>query len=133
LIKKIFYVGIICTIIIQSFLISKAFKSTLERNKLERKMVELLRPYQHKKLYSFDIDIALQGRGLKFDYKNLWIKRYKNLQKGDLILFNPTKFQKQWQGKNPILNFNYFNEKYDLKIIQDCQGGWKLYQVETKF
>jgi len=131
-VKKIFYLGIVCSLILQFILIKKTFQSTLQRNQLEIEITQKLTKYQNNTLYSFDIDIALQGRGLEFDYKNLWKKRYTDLKENDLILFHPTKFQKQWQGKNPILNFDYFNKNYSLKIIEPLPKGWKLYKVQTK-
>lgn len=130
--KKFFSVGIFSIIIIQFFLIFKILDSTLQRNKLEVEMTELLKPYQGNILYSFDIDIALQGRSLTFDYKNLWRKRYFNIEKEALVLFHPTKFKKQWQDKNPILNYNYLQENYNLEIIKNCPKGWKLYRVDSK-
>ena len=131
-IKKLFYLVMIFTITFQFFLIKKTFHKTLHRNQFEIKMVSQLESHQQNTLYSFDIDIALQGRGLQFNYKNLWQKKYNDLQHGDLILFHPTKFIKQWQGKNPILNFDYFNEKYTLEVIENLPQGWQLYKVASK-
>ncbi len=128
-IKKIFYLGIIGSIILQFFFIKIAFSSILERNKFEIEITKTLKEYQNNNLYSFDVDIALQGRGLDFNYYNLWYKRYENLKENDLILFHPTKFKKQWQGKNPMLNFNYFKDNYTLKVIKELPEGWKLYKV----
>jgi len=122
-----FVVGFI--IIAQTVLVTKAFKPILERNHFELKIAELLKPYQYQKLYSFDIDIALKGRNLKFDYKNLWEKRYTNFKEGDLVLFHPTKFEKQWNNKNPMLNWSYLNSNYQLKTILNCPNGWKLYRI----
>ena len=95
-------------------------------------MAELLEPYQGNILYSFDIDIAIQSRGLKFDYRNLWRKRYFNIENEALVLFHPTKFKKQWKDENPILNFNYLQENYNLKIIENYSEGWILYKIGFK-
>jgi len=129
-IKNLFGIGIVLSIILQFFLIAKIFKSTLDRNNFEIEMANLLQPYQQKTLYSFDVDIALQGRDLDFNYINLWYKRYYNLQKGDLILFHPTKFKEQWQGRNPMLNFNHFKDNYKLIVLKELPQGWKLYKIE---
>lgn len=130
--KKLFYFGIFLIIIFQFFLIFKILENTLQRNKLEIEMAELLEPYQGNILYSFDIDIALQGRGLKFEYKNLWRKRYFNVENEALVLFHPSKFKKQWKDENPILNFNYLQENYNLKIIENYSEGWILYKIGFK-
>jgi hypothetical protein len=128
--KIVLYVGL--TLVIQSILIYRVVEPTLERNYFEQEITEILKPFQNQKLYSFDVDIALKGRGLKFDYQNLWERRYTNMKAGDLVLFHPTKFQKQWKDKNPILNWNYIQNSYHLKILKECPEGWKLYQIQTK-
>lgn len=127
--KKLFVLGVAFAIVIQFFLTKKLFRSVLQRNKLEIEIVEILKKYQYNTLYSFDIDIALQGRDLQFNYNNLWKNRYIDLKTNDLILFHPTKFKKQWQGKNPMLNFNYFKKTYTLRLIEDLPEGWKLFKV----
>ena len=57
-----------------------SLKPILERNHLEQEITSKLENYQNKTLYSFDIDIALQGRGLDFEYKNLWIEKYNTFE-----------------------------------------------------
>jgi len=131
-IKKYLGLGFIILIGLQFYLISKALESNVKRNTFEIEMAEALKPYQNEVLYSFDIDIALQGRNLNFDFKNMWGKRYSNIEVGELVLFHPTKFTNQWKEKNPILNWKYFNKHYHLKIIKNCPEGWKLYKIEQK-
>lgn len=128
---KQFYLGISLIILVQSILIVKAFNPIIERNRLEIEISELMEPFQNETLYSFDIDIALKGRGLNFDYHNMWEKKHTQYKNGDLVLFHPTKFEKQWKDKNPMLNWDYLNSNFKLKTILDCPMGWKLYQVET--
>jgi hypothetical protein len=119
--------------LIQILFIYKSMNALLNRNFFEKKMTKELEVYQNKTLYSFDIDIALQGRGLVFEYKNLWVQRYYNLSKNDLVLFHPVKFKKQWDGKNPILNYDYFMKNYQLEIEKELPDGWRLYIVKNRF
>ncbi len=107
-------------------------KPILERTFFEKKIVAELKEYQNNQLYSFDIDIALQGRGLQFDYKNLWIEEYTTFQENALVLFHPTKFLVQWEGKNPIKNWNNLNKNYHLELVKNCSNGWNLYKIKTK-
>ena len=104
----------------------------LERNYLERYITSKLKSHQNRRLYSFDIDIALQGRGLVFDYKNLWKEEYKVFPDKTLVLFHPTKFKKQWKGKKPIINWDNLITNYNLKVIQNLPEGWVLYEVISK-
>ncbi len=119
-------------VIIQLTLCYFSLKPTLERNNLEREIATRLENYQNKTLYSFDIDISLQGRGLVFDYKNLWKEKYKVFPERALVLFHPTKFEKQWKGKNPIINWDNLITNYNLKIIQNLPEGWVLYEIISK-
>jgi hypothetical protein len=118
--------------IIQSILCFIAFQPVLERNRFEKEITEKIEPYQNNTLYSFDIDIAMQGRGLNFNYMNLWVKEYKTFEKDAHILFHPTRFNKQWKDKNPILNWDNLNKNYNLKIIEELPEGWKLYEIQNK-
>lgn len=116
-------------VIIQLTLCSFSLKPILERNHLEQEITSKLENYQNKTLYSFDIDIALQGRGLDFEYKNLWIEKYNTFENGALVLFHPNKFEKQWKGKNPIINWNNLQNNYNLKIIHNLPEGWILFEI----
>jgi hypothetical protein len=93
-------------------------------------MVMELQPYQKNILYSFDVDIALKGRGVQFDYKNLWVKKYDSFQKKALVLFHPTKFKEQWKDKNPMLNWEALQTENKLKKIKNLPEGWVLYQIQ---
>lgn len=123
---------LVIVVIIQVTLCYFSLKPILERNHLEQEITTKLENYQNKTLYSFDVDIALQGRGLDFDYKNLWIEEYKTFQNGALILFHPTKFEKQWKGKNPIVNWNSLQNNYNLKVIRNLPEGWILYEIISR-
>ena len=129
--RKLIYIGSILILSIQLVLTARAFKPTLERNNFEVEMVKLMKPYQDKTLYSFDVDVALKGRGLDFEYHNLWGKKYTNYKQGDLVLFHPTKFEEQWKGKNPMLNWNFLSSHFKLKPLLNCPDGWQLYQIQT--
>ena len=119
-------------VLVQICLCYYAFRSFYNRNLLEKKITTLMEPYQNRTLYSFDIDVALKGRALNFDYKNMWIERYNKLNSNDLVLFNPEKFKNQWKDKNPILNWENIKNNYQLKILEEGPQGWKLYEIHLK-
>ena len=132
IIKKNFKIIFTFLLAIQLFLNYKALKPVLDRSEIEKIIVEHLKPYQKNTLYTFDIDIALQGRSLDFNYKNMLFNFYENLNENDLVLFHPTKFVKQWENSNIIYNWENINKQYTLKVLEDLPDGWKLYQIETK-
>lgn len=131
-IKKHLIIICITSIVIQISMWLFTFQHTYKRAAFENKMVKKLTPYQGKKLFSFDVDIALQGRGLNFDYNSLYKEKVSNFELNDLVLFHPTKFLKQWSGKALITNWDYLNTNYQLKIIEEGPEGWCLYQIQIK-
>lgn len=91
-----------------------------------------MKPYQNNVLYSFDLDVALKGRNLKFDFKNMWLKNYSNFETNSLVLFNKDKFKVQWKDKNPMNNWNLMEQNYELKVLESLDDGWVLYKITSK-
>ncbi len=124
---------LICIVIpIQMVVFLRLIKPIYERNQLELYLFENLQPYANKKIYSFDVDIALEGRGLKAEWMNLWKENYTTFSSGAFVLFNEKKFAKQWEGKNPMLNWETLNQNYQLISIQKLDQGWELYEICDK-
>ncbi|WP_157821885.1 glycosyltransferase family 39 protein [Tenacibaculum sp. Bg11-29] len=131
-IKKFIFPISITAIILQFFLWKKTFNSILIRSNIEKEITVMLKPYQGNTLYSFDLDIAIQGRGLNFEYRNMFISLYKDIHKKDLILFDPLRYSYQWKNKNPMLNWEFIHSNYELKVLETNPNGWKLYEVNSK-
>lgn len=127
--KHLFIVGIL-VLSVQLVLWSFTFKSIYYRVLLEKEIVNLVAPYQGETLYSFDVDLALQGRGMDFYYKNMFLERYSEFKKGEFVLFNPTQYSVQWKDKNPMINWNNLKYNYNLKLVTESTKGWKLYKIE---
>ena len=121
---------LILVAIVQLSLCIYSLKTVFALNLFEKQIAIELKPYQNNTLYSFDVDIALKGRGIKFDYKNLWVKKYDSFQKNALVLFHPTKFKEQWKDKNPMLNWETLLTESKLKKIKNLPEGWVLYQIQ---
>jgi hypothetical protein len=126
------YIVLMALFLFQITLSVKSMEVIWKRNFLERAMAQQLKDYESATLYSFDIDIAMKGRGLDFNYKNLWEKTYETFETGALLLFHPTKFEKQWKDKNPMINWKQLQENYDLQILEIGVDGWMLYRLNTK-
>ena len=128
--KKHFKLIGIIFIILQLTLFTLTFKLIFARTVTEKELVKMIQPYEGNTLYSFDVDLAMKGRGLDFKFKNMYLTLYKNLQKNDLILFDSERYNSQWKGKNPMLNWEFIKDNYELKIIESHPKGWKLYQIQ---
>lgn len=120
-------------VVLQVFSIVKILKPTLQRNKLERHIAETLQQTipSGATLYAFDLDVSLKSYVPDLKHQNLWEKRYLEFPKGSYILFNEARLRPQWQGQNPILNWDYAREHYDLQEIKILPEGWGLFEVRS--
>lgn len=107
-------------------------KSFYDRNILEKNIVQEMKSYQGRTLYVFDIDIAMQGRKMDFIYKNLWMEKYADFEKNALVLVNEKQLQKQWEGKNPLLNWERIQAQYQIRKIKTLAGDFNLYLIDAK-
>ncbi|HMU76656.1 MAG: EpsG family protein [Bacteroidia bacterium] len=121
-------VVVVC--IVHVVLACRAILPMYHRNIIETEIANALKPYQGKVLYSFDMDVALKGRGLNFDFKNLLDTRYQSFEESSLMLFNEKKMGKQWAGRNPMINFNEAKSSYLLTVESELNDGWILYLVQ---
>lgn len=107
-------------------------KSFYERNRLEKTIAVKMLEHQNQTLYAFDIDIALQGRNLDFHYRNLWKEKYSDYEKNALLLINEKQVEKQWKGKNPLLNWENLKQNYELRKLENLNGDFNLYRIVGK-
>lgn len=99
------------------------------RNKLEQQVCQILKPYEGNTLYSFDIDIALQGRKMNFKFHNLFLEQFTSFEKNALVLVNENNLEQQWIGKNPFINWNKIKNTCLLKKMKQINSDWTLYQI----
>jgi hypothetical protein len=105
-------------------------KPTFMLNKLEQSLVDSLEEYQGEVLYSFEVDIALQQRKLDFDFKSIWEKELNSFEPQALVLFNEERIRADFEGKNPILNWEKMNQTMTVKKLEELDRGWNLYRLE---
>lgn len=107
-------------------------KSFYDRNVLEKSIIQEMKSYQGNTLYVFDIDIAMKGRKLDLDYKNLSRTKYPDFKKNALVLVNEKQLNKQWKGKNPLVNWENIKNKFQLKKLKKFHGDFNLYRIGEK-
>ncbi|PTX63891.1 hypothetical protein C8N46_101500 [Kordia periserrulae] len=123
---------VISAIVLQLVFFVMTFQLIFTRAITEKELAAMIQPYEGTTLYSFDVDLAMKGRGLDFEYKNMYLERYENFQANDLVLFDAARYQTQWKDKNPMLNWNFIVQNYQLKTLENHPKGWKLYQIQAK-
>ena len=119
----------IAVFILQFGLFYYAFNPILERNQLERNLVKMVQKHQPGLLYTFDVEQALNTYRVTSEIKNLWLDRYAEFVPGSMVLFNEKAFSTQWEGHNPMINWEELNAKYLLQPIDSINNGWHLYQI----
>ncbi len=125
--------GLLLTcLVLQTAGIVWTIKPVVERNRLERETATRLQ--QHLKpgdvLYGFDLDVALKTYLPGVRHRNLWVEAYPSFEPGAWVLFNEPKLQEQWQGKNPMINWQAMQETGRLRLVETVAGGWTLYRLE---
>lgn len=106
-------------------------KQFYDRNILEKNMTNRMKSFQGKTLYVFDIDVALQGRGLEFNYKNLFLQKYQTFEENALVLINEKQLNEQWKGKNPLINWENIQKNCKLIKLNSSQKDWSLYRISN--
>lgn len=128
------------TIFCQVLLFARSMQASIYRNALEQKisltLIEenafLTNSDKQPILYGFDIDIALKSRGVPFEVRNMYQKKYTEFEVGSFVIFNQAKLQKQWQGMNPMVNWENIKKTHDLALLNDFGDGWALYLIGQK-
>lgn len=117
-------------ILFQGILFVYGFRLIYARNRLEHSIKEWIA--QHTKqpvIYSFDMDVSLKSGGLDRTFYNMWEKEYNSFEPNSLLLFNAPAFEKQWEGKNPMKNWEKVNRENHLVLLKSFPEGWNLYEI----
>jgi hypothetical protein len=117
-------------IAIQGIIFVFGFRLVYARNQLERSIKEwIVTNTTQKTIYSFDMDVSLKSGGLDRHFYNLWEKKYDSFEPNSLVLFNPTAFEKQWAGKNPMINWENLKKEKQMVLLESFPEGWELYEI----
>ena len=128
---------LISLIIFQALLFGRAMMPSMKRMTLEKRIVEHLNNQStivssekdSTILYSFDIDVALKSRGIPLKSINLFNEVITTFNAGDYVLFNEDKLKLQWQGLNPMINWEFLKKNHELTLVSDFGDGWRLYLI----
>lgn len=131
--KKILRLLVIFAVLTgQIYLIGQTMRAHMSWNKMERDLSWGVNNFEVTTLYTFAIDQALETYQCKHSIINLYAEKIEEFEIGGLVLFNEEKFQIQWRGKNPMLNWTTLNLEYVLDEEQAFFDGWFLYRITQK-
>lgn len=129
--KRLTWTVLVGVLLIQVISMFYILKPVLQRNRLETRIASEIRPLVPPKstVFAFDLDVALRSCLPELQWKNMWIERYDSFPENSYVLFNEPLLRPQWEGKNPIFNWDKMNEGHHLELLQEMPGGWKLYRM----
>ncbi len=109
----------------------KFLAPTISRNRLETEIAQQLQAVlpPNAEVYAFDLDVSLRTYLPEVQFHNLWIQRYPTFSSGHFVLFNEA-LRPQWQGQNPILNWDAMKSKHRLVRQLEMPEGWGLWMIE---
>jgi hypothetical protein len=120
-------------ILFQFVLIYKYIYEIYGANQVEREIAQTVLTYSNRPVYTFAIDGALKCYGVDSDdVVNLWHNKLDSVKTPALVLFNESKFKHQWEGRNPMINWQFIQANYSLRKIETLPEGWELYRVRGK-
>ncbi len=124
-------IGVIVFVaLVQIALFAYLFEKFNSSNKIEKVIATTIGDYPGNPVYTFAIDQAINTYQPEKDIENIWHNKYENFQPGSLFLFNEQKFKKQWEGKNPWINWQNVNKNYTLETLETLPEGWVLYEIQ---
>lgn len=123
--------GVLATVLaLQLFCCARILAPILARHRLEievaSKLKETMPP--DATLFAFDLDVALRSYLPDVQFQNLWERRYAEFPAGSFVLFNEA-LRPQWQGQNPILNWDFLRKNYPLERRAELPNGWALWEI----
>lgn len=124
-------IGILASVLVlQIFFCAKNLRHAIARNRLETTVAEKLKAVlpPNATLFAFDLDVALRNYLPGIRFQNLWEHRYTEFPARSFVLFNES-LRPQWQGQNPILNWDFLRENYPLERRVELPEGWGLWEV----
>jgi hypothetical protein len=118
----------------QVFFSARALAPMLARQRLETSIAREIRPIvpPGALLFGFDLDVAMRSYLPDVQHRSLWERRYADFPPGSFVLFNETALRDQWAGQNPMLNWIFLRDSFELKERRALPGGWSLYEVARR-
>lgn len=107
-----------------------SFEKVYQIQQTESALFENIRPIKMSRLYTFDVDLALQSRGLNVNVINLWKIESLEFKEGDYFLLNKIKWEDQWKDHLLMKNIEAITSNVNIFEIENYGNGWRLYKYE---
>lgn len=128
-IRRALLIGVL---VVQGGLFFRAIKPFVAFSHLEQSAAAALKNQPPATVYTFYLDGALTSYHVPHTVVNLWADSAGAAQPGDLVLFHPTRFQAQWEGKPLLARWEDLRKRFLLEEVQALPEGWMLYRLGQK-
>ncbi len=116
-------------VLIQLGLFTKAFIPFYNSNKQERLIAMDCQAYPIHRLFTFSISGALAFYNPEYTITDLWEHKLDSVPPNSYLLFNKDAFEKEYAGKNPMINYDFITKNYKLTTLKQWPDGWTLYEI----
>ena len=127
--RSVVIAAVVSTVLLQAALFIYSFQSVHELNQTEKHISAIVKKYDPPVVYTTSITPALQSYGVK-NTKDLFMERISSVEPGSYLLFNETQFSEHFEGKKPMMNYDFIRSHYHLILVDSMFDGWKLFRVE---
>jgi hypothetical protein len=103
-------------------------KTIVDISNVEMTIIQLIKPIENEKIYTFEMDIPLAGRKINNTYFNLLSNKITQTDPGDYFLINPEKWENQWENTNVMINCQLILNDTLIVKIKELPYGWELYK-----
>lgn len=119
-------------VLIQAFLFIHYSKPMWWMNRQEQHIAQAVSQYPANTLYCFYYDGALRSYQCQHELVNLWHDPITAPEVRSLVLFHPSRFQRQWEGHTLMDNWQRLQQEYNLEVLEELPNGWRLYQIKSQ-
>ena len=116
-------------VVIQLGLCTYVFRSFYEYNQIEQRVAIMVKKQPPTTLYTFELNPSLESYGADHQVINLYHEPITTFSQGELLLVNPSKWEFQWKDRNPMINWVYAQENFEVELLGRDESGWELYRL----
>ena len=116
---------------LQGILFFFSFQKIYALNQAEREIAESIPSYGNDTIYTCAINGALASYKIKNPIVDLYASPIEHVSSNSLVLFNYNEFSQYFRDSNPMLNWKFLNDHYELVPVRSFPLGWQLYAINT--
>lgn len=107
-----------------------SFSKTLYAHRIELEVVKELKPILHNEpIYAFYVDQSFPSYGINNEVRNFFTREYRIFDRGAIVVFNETRFSRQWQNHRVMRNWKRLAATRKLDTLAVLTDQWIIYRV----